>query len=31
MQIDFYEKLNGVTHGAVVSEEISSEDWRLRW
>ena len=25
MQIDFYEKLNGVTHGAVVSEEISEE------
>lgn len=25
MQVDFYEKLNGVTHGAVVSEEISEE------
>lgn len=25
MQIDFYEKLNGITHGAVVSEEISDE------
>jgi ribosome maturation protein SDO1 len=23
MQIDFYEKLNGITHGAVVSEEMS--------
>jgi len=25
MQIDFYEKLNSVTHGAVVSEEIGEE------
>jgi ribosome maturation protein SDO1 len=25
MQIDFYEKLNGVTHGAVMSEEIGEE------
>lgn len=25
MQIDFYEKLNGVTHGAVVSEEVGGE------
>ena len=25
MQIDFYEKLNGVTHGAVVSEEVGEE------
>jgi ribosome maturation protein SDO1 len=25
MQIDFYEKLNGVTHGAVVSEELADE------
>jgi ribosome maturation protein SDO1 len=23
LQIDFYEKLNGITHGAVVSEEVS--------
>lgn len=26
MQIDFYEKLNGITHGSVVSEEISSDE-----
>ncbi len=25
LQIDFYEKLNGVTHGAVMSEELPSE------
>lgn len=25
MQIDFYEKLNSITHGAVVSEDISEE------
>lgn len=25
MQIDFYEKLNGLTHGSIVSEELSEE------
>ena len=25
MQIDFYEKLNNITHGAVVSEELGEK------